>query len=129
VSRTFTALSRGAWHESPGASAFSGQQVHAVAHGQSAALDHIAVQTEPAPQLPDDPAEHRQVLLEGVRVVRRHDTAAATRLHTDHRLPNPEPSAGPGSLGEALDPFDQDVRSKPTAIHPQVTDHPVRGDQ
>jgi hypothetical protein len=32
-------------------------------HGQPTDLDHVTVETEPAPQLPDDAAEHRQGLL------------------------------------------------------------------
>src|SRR5947207_3146683 len=76
-----------------------------------------------------DPAEHVDVLLQGIGVERGHDAALPQILHADDHIADLELPALPRALGQPLDAGDHDVRAQASPIGGERLDRAVRRDE
>src|SRR5213594_4459390 len=104
-------------------------ELYRIAHPYGAGGHDIAVEREAPVELPLDPAQHADVLLEGIGVERGHDAALPQILHADDHIADLELPALPRALGQPLDAGDHDVRAQASPIGGERLDRAVRRDE
>src|SRR5262245_24044489 len=104
-------------------------ELDALAEGEFAALNHETVERQAALETPDDVAKHVWILLQRVRIERRHHAAAAKAPDADHHVADAQFAAWPFALGEAFHAADDDVRTQPPCVAPEGPDRAIGRDE
>jgi len=105
-------------------------QLDGIADLYLASLDHVTIQREHPIKFLHDVREHLTILLQAVRVKRRHDATPTKVLDPDEDASsNAQTLTGPQALCQALDTADYKVRSEPPAVMPKGRNGSIRGYQ
>jgi len=96
-----------------------------LAYANQSSRVYIAVERHGPSEFVDNALEDIQILLQCIRIVRRHDAAATELGDVDHHVSNSEAVAGPGALFQAFDSADHNVRAQTAAVEAHVGDGPV----
>lgn len=94
-----------------------------------ARTDHVCIEAQSAAKSTDDVPEYGGILLTSIRIVRRHDAAAAEAGNGNLRVRQSQSGAGPAPLANSVDALDEDVRTQSSNIATKHRHGSVRADE